>query len=81
MRREWLTNLIREVHLQSRGTYSSRRVHAELTKGLGVYVSERLVAVLMHHACIYGLPGCARSGSVALVSAIKILRVNRSSDC
>ena len=60
MRREWLTSLIREVHLQSRGTYGSRRVHAELTKGLGVFVSERLVAVLMHHAGIYGLPGPAR---------------------
>ena len=60
IRREWLTSLIREVHLASRGTYGSRRVRAELTKGLGVFVSERLVAVLMHHAGIYGLPGPAR---------------------
>jgi putative transposase len=60
MRREWLTSLIREVHLQSRGTYGSRRVHAELTKGLGVFVGERLVAVLMHHAGVYVPPGPAR---------------------
>ena len=36
MRRQWLTGLIREVHLASRGTYGSRRVHAELTIGMDV---------------------------------------------
>lgn len=60
MRREWLTALIREAHAESRGTYGSRRVHAELTKGRGVWVSERLVAVLMHNAGIMGLPGPAK---------------------
>jgi putative transposase len=60
MRRQWLTGLIREVHLTSRGTYGSRRVHAELTIGMDVQVSERLVAVLMSGAGIYGLPGPAR---------------------
>jgi putative transposase len=60
MRRQWLTGLIREVHVASRGTYGSRRVHAELTLGMGVQVSERLVAVLMGLAGIYGLPGPAR---------------------
>ena len=29
----WLTEQIRAVHLASRGTYGSRRVHAELTLG------------------------------------------------
>jgi putative transposase len=60
MRRQWLTGLIREVHLASRGTYGSRRVHAELTIGMKVRVSEHLVAVLMSKAGIYGLPGPAR---------------------
>jgi transposase InsO family protein len=60
MRRQWLTGLIREVHIASRGTYGSRRVHAELTLGMGVQVSERLVAVLMGNAGIFGLPGPAR---------------------
>ena len=60
MRRQWLTGLIREVHLASRGTYGSRRVHAELTIGMDVRVSERLVAVLMSGAGIDGLPGPAR---------------------
>ena len=60
MRREWLTALIKEVHAESRGTYGSRRVHAELTKGRDVWVSERLVAVLMQKAGIAGLPGPAK---------------------
>jgi putative transposase len=60
MRRQWLTGLIREVHTASRQTYGSRRVHAELTLGMGVRVSERLVAVLMSQAHIAGLPGPAK---------------------
>jgi putative transposase len=60
MRRQWLTGLIREVHAASRQTYGSRRVHAELTLGMGVRVSERLVAVLMSQARIAGLPGPAK---------------------
>lgn len=55
-RRLWLTELIREAHLQSPGTYGYRRVHAELTKGMGLVVSDRLVRFLMHDAGIRGLP-------------------------
>ena len=57
MRREWLTALIKEVHVASRGTYGSRRVHAELVKGRGVHVSVNLVTILMHNAGIAGIPG------------------------
>lgn len=60
MRRQWLTGLIQEVHTASRGTYGYRRVHAELTMGMGVTVSSRLTFVLMHAAGIYGLPGPTR---------------------
>ena len=60
MRREWLTALIREAHADSRGTYGSRRVHAELTKGRGIHVSLNLVTLLMHQAGIAGLPGPAK---------------------
>ena len=60
MRRQWLTGLIREIHAASRQTYGSRRVHAELTLGMGVRVSERLVAVLMSQAQIAGLRGPAK---------------------
>lgn len=60
LRRQWLTGLIREIHLASRGTYGYRRVHAELTMAMNVQVSSRLVSVLMTQAGIYGLPGPAR---------------------
>lgn len=57
LRREWLTGLIREVHVASRGTYGYRRVHAELTLGMGIQVCPRTVSVLMTQAGIHGLPG------------------------
>ena len=40
MRREWPTALIRQVHAESRRTYGSRRVRAELIQGRGIGVSE-----------------------------------------
>jgi len=61
MRREWLTALITQVHAESRGTYGSRRVRAELIQGRGIGVSERLVWRLMHDAGLYGLPGPAKA--------------------
>ena len=60
LRRQWLTGLIREVHVASRGTYGYRRIDAELTMAMDVRVSSRLVSVLMTQAGIYGLPGPAR---------------------
>ena len=60
LRRRWLTGLIREVHVASRGTYGHRRVHAELTLGMGITVCERTVWQLMNQAGIHGLPGPAR---------------------
>ncbi|GAA3014858.1 hypothetical protein GCM10010461_26600 [Microbacterium aurantiacum] len=61
LRRQWLTGLIREVHVTSRGTYGYRRVHAELTMAMGVTVSDKTVFKLMHEAGIYGLPGPIRT--------------------
>ncbi|MET3176637.1 UNVERIFIED_ORG: transposase InsO family protein [Arthrobacter sp. UYCu721] len=43
MRRQWLTGLIREVHTASRGTYGSRRIHAELTRGMDVTAFSRRI--------------------------------------
>ena len=60
LRRQWLTGLIREVHVASRGTYGYRRVHAELTLGMGITVCARTVWALMNEAGIYGLPGPTR---------------------
>ena len=60
LRRQWLTGLIREIHVASRGTYGYRRIHAELTLGTGITVCPRTVSVLMTLAGIYGLPGPVR---------------------
>ena len=60
LRRQWLTGLIREVHVASRGTYGYRRIHAELTLGMGITVCERTVWLLMSQAGVYGLPGPIR---------------------
>jgi putative transposase len=66
---EWLTRLesprvqenalllkhIIDIHAESRGTYGSPRVHAELTLGLGLPVNLKRVARLMREAGIQGL--------------------------
>src|SRR5919202_4275274 len=60
IRHAWLTDLIREVHLASRGTYGARRVHAELVLGRGVSVGHQAIELLMHRAGIKGLTGRSR---------------------
>ncbi|MDH6246469.1 DDE-type integrase/transposase/recombinase [Mycobacterium sp. OTB74] len=60
VRHAWLTEQIRAVHTASRGVYGARRVHAELTLGLGLVVGHNQVELLMAHAAIKGLPGNRR---------------------
>jgi putative transposase len=60
IRHVWLTEQIRAVHEASRSTYGSRRVHAELTLGLGITVGHGAVEMLMRRAGIKGLPGNRR---------------------
>jgi putative transposase len=57
IRHEWLTDLIRHIHVASRGTYGARRVHAELVLGHGVSVGHGAVEMLMRRAAISGLIG------------------------
>ena len=52
---EVLTGVISEIHAQSRGTYGSRRVHAELRLGEGIHVGIRRVERLMRAAGIEGV--------------------------
>jgi putative transposase len=60
LRHVWLTEQIRAVHLASRGTYGSRRVHAELRLGQGIIVGYHAVEMLMRRADVKGLPGSRR---------------------
>jgi putative transposase len=52
---ELLVKYIEQIHDDSRGTYGSPRVHAELTLGLGMSVNRKRVARLMRQAGIQGL--------------------------
>jgi transposase InsO family protein len=60
LRHVWLTDQIRHAHTASRGTYGSRRVHAELRLGRGIVVGHNAVEMLMRRAGIRGLPGSRR---------------------
>lgn len=51
----WLTNTILAVHADSRCSYGSPRVHAELRLGLGVRCGRKRVARLMRQAQIAGI--------------------------
>lgn len=57
VRHAWLTDLITQVHAESRGTYGARRVHAELTLGRGVTVGHNQVELVMQRAGIQGAAG------------------------
>ena len=57
IRHAWLTDLIRQIHLDSRRTYGSRRVHAELRLGRGIVVGHGAVEMLMRRAGIAGAAG------------------------
>jgi putative transposase len=59
---ELLLKQIRDIHKESRFTYGSPRVHAELTLGLGLPVNLKRVARVMREAGIQGLYRRRRRG-------------------
>ncbi|MDT5155231.1 MAG: hypothetical protein QOI01_6964 [Mycobacterium sp.] len=60
VRHAWLTEQIHAVHTASGGTYGARRVHAELTLGLGLRIGHNQVEMPMARAIIKGLSGTRR---------------------
>jgi len=52
---ELLTERIADIHVQSRGTYGSPRVHKELALGEGIHVGRKRVERLMRRAGIVGV--------------------------
>ena len=62
LRHAYLIEIIRGVHLDSRGTYAARRVHAELTLGHGLVVGRCAVEMLMRRAGITEHP--TREGKI-----------------
>ena len=57
-----LSEQIREIHQQSRGTYGAPRVHAELRLGEGIQVGRKRVARLMRNAGLEGVYRRRRKG-------------------
>ncbi len=57
IRHAWLTDVIREAHLASRGIYGSRRIHAELVLGRNISISHGQVELVMRRAGIRGVGG------------------------
>ena len=55
LRNKELTKMIREIHAESRGSYGSPRVHAELTLGLGERVNRKRVERLMRQDGLQGV--------------------------
>jgi len=52
-----LTETIANIHRASRGCYGVRRIHAELTQGLGIVVGRDQVGRIMNRAGLRGLGG------------------------
>jgi hypothetical protein len=61
LRFAWLTDLVRAIHTDSRGTYGWRRVNAELLYGHGVIVNRKTVRKIMRAQGLHGLPGARKS--------------------
>jgi putative transposase len=56
IRRAWLTDVIVEIHDQSRRTYGWRRIRAELADAYGQRVNKKLIRAIMAEQAISGLP-------------------------
>ena len=68
IRHAFFTELIRRVHLDGRGTYGARRIHAELTLGHGLVVGHCAVEMLMRRAGIAGVSGSRSSRRIPHVA-------------
>jgi putative transposase len=66
IRRAWLTDVIGEIHLRSRGTYGNRRVRAELADAYGQVVNKKLIRSIMVELGISGLPKRRRGKPIPL---------------
>jgi putative transposase len=57
VRRVLLTDIVKEIHAASRGTYGTRRIRAALAYERGLAVNRKLVRRIMAQAGLEGLPG------------------------
>ena len=78
IRHAWLTDLITEIHVASRQTYGSIRVHAELTLGRGIDVGRHQVELVMRRAGLRGIVGRRKRPRIERPDAIALDLVDRS---
>jgi putative transposase len=67
----WLTEKIRAIHARSRGTYGSRRIHAELRLEHGVRVGKKRVERLMALAGLSGILARPRKRTTIRVQGVR----------
>ena len=68
----WLTEKIREIHVTSKGTYGSRRIHAELRLEHGIRVSKKRVERLMRAAGVCGEPKRRRARTTVRIPGVRV---------
>ena len=78
IRHAWLTDLVTEIHVASRLTYGSVRVHAELKLGRGINVGRHQVELVMRHAGLRGIVGRRKRPRLERPDAIALDLVDRS---
>src|SRR5207237_4786671 len=67
----WLTEKIKEIHVQSRGTYGSPRMHAELRRQ-GIRVGRKRVERLMRAAGLAGYHRRRKGKTTIRVQGVRI---------
>ena len=68
----WLTEKIREIHAESKGTYGARRVHADLRLAHDVRVGRKRVERLMALAGISGQPERRRRRTTVRLEGVRV---------
>ena len=68
----WLTQKIRQIHKLSKGTYGSRRIHAELRLEHGIRVGKKRVERLMALAGLAGCPQRRRGRTTIRMPGVRV---------
>jgi putative transposase len=68
----WLTEKIRAIHAESKGTYGARRVHADLRLAHGIRVGRKRVERLMGLAGISGAPQRRRRRTTVRLEGVRV---------
>jgi putative transposase len=68
----WLTENVRDIHATSKGTYGSRRIHAELRLEYGIRVGKKRMERLMRAAGLAGEPKRRRARTTVRIPGVRV---------